>query len=135
MAYTIDQKKVVDYPPERLSEFHAYMFEWIDNLHFIQSAESFLGYLGEQLTDYLAIARKQFLDAGWDGDGEIGLLWLPPFVFPRKLKISTEGIVVWHVKQQEDGISWLLSPVELPFEMGHYRVIRSENGEMKWYDT
>jgi hypothetical protein len=26
---------------------------------------------------------------------------------------STRGVVIWHVKQREDGISWLLTPIEL----------------------
>ncbi len=116
MAYTIDKRKVIDYPPDRLREFHLYIFEWIDNLHFIESAEVFISSFGEQSAEYLRIVRERFLEAGWHGDGEIGLLWLPPFVFPSKLKISTVGLVVWHVKQEEDGISWLLSPIELPFE-------------------
>jgi hypothetical protein len=116
MAYTIDKKNVIDYPPEHLREFHVYGFEWIDNLHFIEPPEIFISSFGMQLADYLTIVRERFLQAGWHRDGEIGLLWLPPFVFPLSLKIPTVGIVLWHVKQEEDGISWLLSPIELPFE-------------------
>jgi len=44
------------------------------------------------------------------------LLWLPPFVFPTTSRPSWVGVMLWHVKQVEDGTSWLLSPVELPFE-------------------
>jgi hypothetical protein len=30
--------------------------------------------------------------------------------------IPPEGVVVWHVKQLEDGTSFLLSPIELGFD-------------------
>ena len=55
-------------------------------------------------------------DGGWDGTGCLSLLWIPSFVFPVEAAVGSEGIVVWHVKQHEDGVSWLLSPVALPFE-------------------
>ena len=64
---------------------------------------------------HIEAARAVFLEAGWHGDGEIGLLWLPPFVFPLESQ-EWVGLALWHVKQVEDGTSWLLSPVELPFE-------------------
>jgi hypothetical protein len=120
MAYTISKDEVIDYPAGSLRDFHVYCFEWIDNLHFIHPPEEFLPLPESQLNLYLEAARQRFKSIGWDGDGEIGVLWLPPFVFPRKLRISPVGILVWHVKQTEDGISWLLSPIELPFEeFGH----------------
>jgi hypothetical protein len=71
---------------------------------------------------YLAVAHEHFLSAGWWSGGEINLLWLPPFVFPSAMSVGTEGIVLWHVKQEDDGISWLLSPIELPF--GGFSVVR-----------
>jgi hypothetical protein len=116
MAHTKHKHEVIDYPPSALREFRAYGYEWIDSLHFIQRPEEFLPLPDEQLDLYLAVARERFKEAGWHGDGDIGLLWLPPFVFPLGLRIRPEGIVVWHVKQAEDGVSWLLSPIELPFE-------------------
>ena len=64
----------------------------------------------------MAAARAAFVDAGWDGDCEIGLIWLPPFVFGLKQNVSPGGVVLWHGKQLNDGTSWLLSPMELPFE-------------------
>jgi hypothetical protein len=109
MSFTIDKTKVITYPPSALRDFHVYGYEWIDNLNFVRPLREFIADPGE----YVQIAKERFLAAGWDGDGRIGLLWLPPFVFPREA--PTEGIVVWHVKQEEDGVSWLLSPVPLPF--------------------
>ncbi len=116
MAYTIPKHGVIDYAPSALGDFHVYGYEWIDNLHFIRSPEEFLPLPGEQMERYLAAAAERFKKAGWHGDGEIGLLWLPPFVFPLALRIPATGVLLWHVKQEEDGVSWLLSPMELPFE-------------------
>lgn len=111
MSFTVDKTKVITYPPSALRGFHVYGYEWIDNLHFILAPREFIA----DPTEYVAAARERFLDAGWHGDGRIGLLWLPPFVFPNGQQVSAVGIVVWHVKQEGDGTSWLLSPIELPF--------------------
>jgi hypothetical protein len=61
------------------------------------------------------VAGARFKEMGWNGDGEITLLWLPPFTFPLELKVPPEGLVVWHVKQEADGVSYLISPIALPF--------------------
>jgi hypothetical protein len=45
---------------------------------------------------------------------------VPPFAFPMALRIPPVGVAIWHVKQSEDGISYLLSPIELPFEEFEY---------------
>ncbi len=113
MAYSIGEKEVISYGPEELKECRVYGFEWIDNLHFLQRPETFLG---NRAPDYIAIAKERFLEAGWQGDGEITLLWLAPFVFPLSLQVQPAGAVLWHVKQEEDAVSFLLSPFELPFE-------------------
>jgi hypothetical protein len=111
MSYTVPQSSVIDYPPEAMETFHVHCHEWIDNLHFILSPQQFV----VDSSKYVAVARQRFLDAGWEGDGEIGLLWIPPFVFPLELGVPPVGLVLWHVKQIEEGLSWLLSPIELPF--------------------
>lgn len=41
------------------------------------------------------------------------MLWLPPFVGAGEK--DNFGCYVLHVKQRNDGISWLASPVTLPF--------------------
>jgi hypothetical protein len=109
MSFTIDKTKVITYAPSALRDFHVYGYGWIDNLHFVRPLREFIA----DPAEHVQVAKERFLAAGWDGDGRIGLLWLPPFVFPQE--VSPEGIVVWHVKQIEDGTSWLLSPVPLPF--------------------
>ena len=114
MSYTIAPSEVVDYPAENLREFYSYSFEYIDNRLFCISAEQLLGTLVART--YVEISKDLFREAGWDGDGEIELLWLPSFVFPWSSDVPPTGVVIWHVKQIEDGISFLLSPIKLPFE-------------------
>jgi hypothetical protein len=55
--------------------------------------------------------KQRFLKEGWEGDGEVDLMWVPPFILKDQKQGSLfKGVVVWHVKQVNDGISWLLYP-------------------------
>ena len=102
-----DKSKIITYPPETLRTFCVQAYQWIDNLDFTINPEECL----KNAEEYISIAREMFLDAGWDGDGKIELMWIPPFVLQdRQTAESTVGVTIWHVKQLEDGISWLLSP-------------------------
>ena len=112
MAYSIPSAELIDHKPSAIRDFHVYGFEWIDNLHFILSPNGFIA----DPTAYINVAKARFALAGWEGDGEVGLLWLPPFAFPLAMKIPPKGLILWHVKQTEDGVSFLLSPLPLPFE-------------------
>lgn len=57
-------------------------------------------------------AKRAFRRAGWEGDGELRLIWLPPFLFVNG---DSYGIMLWHVKQQNNGTSFLCSDAELEF--------------------
>lgn len=101
------KKTIINYPPEVLRTFDLFAYEWIDNLNFSLDPKDCL----DNSDDYIEIVREIFLEDGWDGDGEIELMWIPPFMFnSAKLDDHTLGITVWHVKQLEDGISWILHP-------------------------
>ena len=114
MAFTIKKQEIIDYPAEKLKEFGIMSYECIDNLHFTLNPKECV----ENADEYISIAKQRFLEERWEGDGDIELMWLPPFILmwmpPSMLKQqkqwSTKGIIVWHVKQIEDGISWLLYP-------------------------
>lgn len=111
MSRQRDKKKIINYPPEKLRTFGVIMYEWIDNLCFTIDPKECL----ENADEYFSIARELFLKAGWYGDGEIELMWIPPFMFKgTRTPEFTVGVIVWHVKQLEDGISWILTPIELP---------------------
>lgn len=114
MAYTIKKSEIIDYPPEALQDFELLMYEYIDNLHFTVNPKECI----DNAESYISIAKERFLKSGWAGDGTIELIWVPPFMLrDEEGKMiywkKTKGIIVWHVKQHSDGISWLLLPKEL----------------------
>ncbi len=98
-----------------------YIYEWIDLLDFCRPI---------QVTDYAEwydFILKQMYEAGWEGDGELSELWIPPFALGQLLaepidqgynlfEHGTDGLIVWHVKQQSDGLSFIASikPLHLP---------------------
>ncbi|CAN5483632.1 hypothetical protein BH11PLA2_BH11PLA2_34020 [soil metagenome] len=95
MSYTVPISSLIDYPPSAMDSFPVYAFEWIDNLHFILPPERFI----PDPTAYIEAARIAFQKAGWEGEGDIGIMWLPPFVFPLRLQATWLGVMLWHVKQ------------------------------------
>ena len=76
-----DKSKIITYPPETLRTFSVQAYQWIDNLNFTINPEGCL----KNAEEYIRIAREIFLDAGWDGDGKIELMWIPPFMLRRSL--------------------------------------------------
>ncbi len=59
MSYSVPASTVIDYLPRAMAAFPIYVVEWIDNLHFILPPDR---------------TRVLFLQAGWEGKGEVGLL-------------------------------------------------------------
>ena len=115
-AYSKDLSELVAYEESDIAGFHFYGYDWIDNLHFLLPPHRVItdAHRCEALS---AAVQKRFTDeGGWEGTGRLSLLWLPPFIFPFGGSVPTEGVIVWHVKQHEDGLSFLLSPIPLPFE-------------------
>lgn len=53
----------------------------------------------------IAAVKKIFLKNGWEGDGNIGLIWIPPFL--DQSNDDNYGNLVWHVKQSNNGTSFL----------------------------
>lgn len=57
------------------------------------------------LDQVVKLVKLKFKEAGWEGDGELKLIWLPCF-----LDISNDsffGDFIWHVKQNNNGTSFL----------------------------
>lgn len=111
MSYSIEKSQMIDYSPETLRDFVVKPYEWIDNLNFTLSPYDCL----DDAEHYINIVKELFLEEGWQGDGEIRLMWIPPFCLPcdETQWRYTKGIVIWHTKQQSDGTSWLLLPQEI----------------------
>lgn len=113
MSFTIRKDDIIDYPATDLYGFSLCMYEWIDNLHFTLSPAECL----HEPSEYIEIASKLFKEAGWAGDGQIELMWIPPFMFNGiRSDEFTKGVVIWHVKQTSDGFSWILSPIHIPID-------------------
>lgn len=107
---------------------YVYQYHFLDDLSFVKDpreADVFAEKDNESLTEMLAAVRECFLCAGWEGDGEIGVIWLPPFV---DVGIEdTWGNYIWHVKQSNNGTSWLASRAPLDF-----RRLRAHNESSLW---
>ena len=105
-----DKRKIITYGPEALWDFDIFAYEWIDNLCFTIDPSECL----DNSDEYIAIARERFLKDGWYGDGAIELMWVPSFLLnDMRENEYTVGVTVWHVKQREDGISWILHPKDM----------------------
>lgn len=86
-------------------KYYIYSYEWIDRLSRFEDAEEELKYWPLRKA-FFAHFRKRFSEAGWQGDGKMQLLWLPPFAGSGS---PTKGFYILHVKQDDDGISWIAS--------------------------
>ena len=117
------------YQPEEIMNFYSYSYEWIDDLNFFHVINK------NEYKDYIEYASIKFREKGWEGDGEINLIWIPPFsvgaiisggvdMYLKKycgpnefgninVTCWTKGLIFWHVKQKSDGISFILSPIAL----------------------
>lgn len=100
MEIYVDRYEHVDYLPqtERGS------FELFKNFHENDYEKKTLNEL-KNLYNY---ERNQIARAcvrnGWEGDGILMCIWLPPFI-NHNLE-ETYGSYIWHVKQQSNGTSF-----------------------------
>lgn len=97
-----------------VSQLRVYSYQFLDDLSFIHKPSDvpiFYDMKPGELDQFVDAVRRLFLAAGWEGDGDLGILWLPPFV---DVGIEdTWGTYVWHVKQSNNGTSWLASSAPL----------------------
>ncbi len=104
----------------KTKKLYVYIYEWIDFYPFNESAIN-------KNIEATKILKNAFLDAGWDGDGILSDIWIPPFAIGSILDEPidfgynliphwTEGFILWHIKQKEDGLSFIgsLKELELP---------------------
>lgn len=98
--------------PHVVEDFIVYQYQHLDDYTFMPDARLVLGdFEGyEELAERVA---QRFRRAGWEGDGTLTLMWFPPFVGAGIE--DTHGLGVWHVKQSNNGTSWIASPIPLPF--------------------
>ena len=107
--------------PDGIQAYYVYTYEHIDILDFLPLAKDMLGKY-DGYTPLLEQVKALFARNGWEGDGEIRLMWFPPF-----LKIGVEdtwGTLAWFVKQSNHGTSFIASPVPIPYlQLPHQRIL------------
>ena len=109
-----------------MNEFYVYLFEHIDVSSFIMPVEKFFELHPEyQFDEYLEGVKEKFMRAGWEGDGKIGIIWIPPFMTGSE---DCVGNFVFHVKQATNGTSFLASEYMLPEFCKRY--VPSESKEL-----
>ena len=97
-----------------------YEYHHIDYLLFMPSAEEALSAL-PNAREIITEVGLLFRESGWEGDGDIEMMWLPPFV---SVEIEdTHGAFLFHVKQSNNGTSFIASPERLHFESDSLREI------------
>lgn len=99
--------------PTVVRNYIVYSYGHLDTLAYMKDAREILQRTpaGKQILSHV---RMRLLEAGWEGDGIIQLMWLPPFLDAGVQ--DSFGLCVWHVKQRNNGTSWLASPIPLPFK-------------------
>ena len=108
--------------PACVGSYSFYAYEYLDDLSFMRPAREVLADW-DQAEALIAAVEQRFKQIGWEGDGLMQLLWLPPFAGAGEH--DNYGCYVLHVKQDNDGISWLASPVPLPF----HRLFREDTAQ------
>ena len=98
-----------------LDRMFVYQYTFLDDLSSIRNPYEHFSNEPKHIVDNLITKIGELFERnGWEGDGDIGLIWLPPFV---DCGIEdTWGMYVWHVKQENNGISFLASEYPLEFE-------------------
>jgi hypothetical protein len=102
-----------------IKDMFVYEYTFLDDLSFILSPEEFARtrvfprIATDELNDLVEAVKSKFLSAGWEGDGDLGIIWMPPFVDFGEENIH--GNYIWHVKQSNNGISFILSEREIEF--------------------
>jgi len=91
---------------ENIKSYYIYTYTFLDDLSYIKSPYDHFSYEERKIIDdAIHLIEQRFTEYGWEGDGSIGIMWLPPFVDTGRE--DTFGTYVWHVKQSNDGISFL----------------------------
>lgn len=98
--------------PSVIDEYSVYQYQHIDCLELMPTAAAILQDIPNR-DEVLKAVRTKFRSSGWEGDGDIQIMWIPPFVGAGVE--DTWGLAVWFVKQSNNGTAFLASPVKLPF--------------------
>lgn len=125
---------VTDMPQQPKEHYRVVSFEHIDDSRCFHplSAEIEDGGLTEtpeaerqqQEAELRAELSKLFRAAGWEGDGDIECFFVPPCFCNRG---DTNCATIFHVKQSNNGTSWLAIPRDFRFQMSEQFHSRSQS--------
>jgi len=98
-----------------VQNFHVYQYQHLDDLTFLRSPEEVFAdqYDAGDPKEWTAAVSVLFKKSGWEGDGDIMIMWFPPFVGVGVH--DTHGHYAWIVKQGNNGTSFIASEVPLTF--------------------
>jgi len=111
---------------EDIATFYVYQYHHLDDLSFVRRPEEVFSNLKpDDFSRLVGAVRARLVAAGWEGDGKLGIIWLPPFVDTNVE--DTWGNYLWHVKQANNGTSWIAGKSPLGFER-----IKQQNENIPW---
>jgi hypothetical protein len=91
--------------------------------------ETFLSISPYSLT-LLEKVKAAFKKAGWEGTGDLGLLYVKPFTInlpPDKVSPDKTGSFIWRLRQKSNGISFMGTyPMSLKSVADRSEVIRTD---------
>ncbi len=95
-----------------IKSYHIYAYTFLDDLSYVKDPyDQFADDEKYEIDDAIRLVGERFKEYGWEGDGQIWIAWVPPFV---DIGIEdTWGTYIWHVKQRNNGISFLAFDVSL----------------------
>ena len=106
-------------------DFYIYAYEHVDDdSEMLSITED-----RKQLDLDVKRVKEVLFEAGWQGDGELKLVWIPPFCLPHGHNV---GEYVYHVKQATNGTSYIYSRVELEYAKDFEVVPEKSNSTSKY---
>ena len=100
--------------PVNVNEYYVYQYEHVDDLSFVR--------MPAEIHPMIELANQADIEAllkgqGWEGDGRLGILWLPPFATVGGE--ATWGRYIWFVEQGNNGTAFVASEEDLNFPRLH----------------
>lgn len=84
-----------------------FTYQHIDDPEMFNNAKEYFHVEADENPEFLLKVEKAFKENGWEGDGELGVVWIPPFFASSKLLGNSYGAIIWHVKQRHGGMSFI----------------------------
>jgi hypothetical protein len=95
--------------PYQSHGFFVYMF------HHDDDRSGYVPVVPEGKSDLDSGLRAAFTEAGWEGDGTIVQVLVPPYFTPECRQITLNWFPIYFVKQENNGTNWIASKYELGF--------------------